>query len=323
MSDILKGLTSGGWSGIFAWVTPFAISVSLFWIFVYFPMRDPPLSSMLWSLPVAQLSVTLFGVATVLGVVVSAASTPLYRLLEGYAWPSLLRTWRAAAHRRKKAVLADTVKNGKLVGWELGLLLEKLARYPASDNEVVPTRLGNAIRAFETYGSERFGLDAQTLWSELCAVVPEYLQKDMDQARAIVDFFISTFYASALSSLLALACGFAQPDKPAAFVFSIVALLVCWGAYEMAVRSCAYWRATNQALVNLGRSPLARSLGLALPQTLAEEKEMWIHLTSYVYYGVNETGQEIDQFRRFDPDPAADKDAHRASNNANDESSIL
>jgi len=319
MSDILKGLTSGGWSGIFAWVTPFAIATALFWFLVYFPMRDPPLSHLLWPLPAAQLSVVLFGIAAVAGLLASACSTPLYRLLEGYAWPAALRSPRAAAHRRKKEALTNRVKDGELKGWELGLLLEKLARYPSDDDQVVPTRLGNAIRSFETYGSARFNLDAQTLWSELCSVVPEYLQKDIDQARAIVDFFVSAFYASLLFGVLALACGISEPDKIPAFIFAGLALLACWGAYEMAVRGCSYWRATNQALVNLGRSPLARSLGLALPQTLADEKEMWSCVTSYIYYGVAETGEKIDRFRRHDPEPPTESGTIRNANEPGDD----
>src|SRR6266404_3618486 len=227
MSDILKGLTSGGWSGIFAWVTPFAIATALFWFFVYFPMRNPPLSNLLWPLSGAHLGALLFGVAAVTGLLASASSTTLYRVLEGYAWPAALRQFRAAAHRRKKTALAKKANDGGLKGWELGLLLEKLARYPSEDDQVVPTRLGNAIRSFETYGSVRFNLDSQTLWSELCSVVPEYLQKDMDQARAIVDFFVSTFYASVLSGSLALACAISEPGKAAAFAFAALALLVC------------------------------------------------------------------------------------------------
>jgi hypothetical protein len=314
MSDILKGLTSGGWSGIFAWVTPFAVATALFWFFVYFPMRDPPLSNLLWPLPSAQISVALFGIAAVTGLLASASSTPLYRLLEGYAWPAALRDNRAAAHRSKKAALAKKVNSGGLQGVELGLLLEKFARYPYDDSQVAPTRLGNAIRSFETYGSARFNLDAQTLWSELCSVVPEYLQKDIDQARAIVDFFVSAFYASLLFGVLALACGISEPAKIAAFIFAVLALLACWGTYEMAVRSCSYWRATNQALVNLGRSPLARSLGLALPRTLADEKEMWSYLTSYVYYGVAGTGEKLDRFRRTDPEPPVPASTGRSAN---------
>jgi hypothetical protein len=314
MSDILKGLTSGGWSGVFAWVTPFAITITLFWFFVSFPMRAPPLSSLLWPLPGAQLSAALFGIAAVAGLLASASSTPLYRLLEGYAWPAALRDIRATAHRTKKAALAKKVNDGGLQGVELGLLLEKFARYPYEDNQVAPTRLGNAIRSFETYGSARFNLDAQTLWSELCSVVPEYLQKDVDQARAIVDFFVSAFYASLLFGVLALACGISEPAKIAAFIFAVLALLACWGAYEMAVRSCSYWRATNQALVNLGRSPLARSLGLTLPQTLADEKEMWSYVTSYVYYGVAATGEKIDRFRKRDPEPPIASSTNRNAN---------
>jgi hypothetical protein len=304
VSDILKGLTSGGWSGIVAWVMPFAVFTALFWFFVYFPMRDPPLSGLLWPLDAAELSVCLFAIAAVTGMIASASSTPLYRLLEGYTWPVALREYRKKVYCRRKEALSKKADSG-IEGLELNLLLEKLQRFPSDDEQVAPTRLGNAIRAFETYGDTRFNLNAQTLWSELCSVVPEYLQKDMDQARAIVDFFVSSFYASVLFGALSLACGISQPDKMAAFVFTAMAFLTCWGAYEMAVISCSYWRATNQALVNIGRPALAKSLGLILPKTIAEEKQMWTYVTSYVFWGESTTGQKIDPYRRDDREPPA------------------
>lgn len=296
MSDLLKGLSAGSWGGFFAWVAPNAIAVALLWLFIYSPLADPPFAQQLRHLQPAELSVVLLSVAAVIGVIASASSTPLYRFLEGYAWPSSLRRWRAERHLRKKKNILIQVDKAK-AGWEKGLLLEKLARYPVSDAQVVPTRFGNAIRAFETYGKSRFNLDSQTLWSELCAVAPKSVQKDMDAARAIVDFFVSFFYGSLALSIIALIAAPYEADAIQARVFAALSLAVAWGCYEMAVRSCAYWRATVQALVNLGRVDLAKALGLELPATLAAEKEMWGNVTSYVYYGEAETGGLLDAFR--------------------------
>ncbi len=53
------------------------------------------------------------------------------------------------------------------------LLNEQLHRYPLDDRQVIPTRLGNAIRQFEEYGYDRYRLDSQVLWHELNAAVPD------------------------------------------------------------------------------------------------------------------------------------------------------
>ena len=302
MSDLLKGLTAGGWGGLFAWIAPNAISVALFWIFVYEPATDVPLRHLFTSLEPAELCIALFAIAATFGVVASAASTPLYRLLEGYAWPRRLRRYRAAIHVKRKHAIklrADAAPKG----WEKGLQLEKLARYPLDDTQVVPTRLGNSIRAFETYGKTRFNLDSQTLWSELCSVVPKYLQSELDQSRAIVDFFVALFYACVTAALLSIAMGISDMTATRNFVFGALMLLASWGAYEMAVRSCAYWRATVQALVDLGRIDLAKRLGLELPATLSKEREMWGYVTAYVYYSDATTGEKLDAFRAGKPAP--------------------
>src|SRR5216684_4924747 len=102
MSDLLKGLSAGSWGGFFAWVAPNAIAVGLLWLLIYSPLVDPPFGQQLKNLQPAELSVALLSVAAVLGVIASASSSPLYRLLEGYAWPSILRRWRAERHVREK-----------------------------------------------------------------------------------------------------------------------------------------------------------------------------------------------------------------------------
>lgn len=71
-------------------------------------------------------------------------------------------------------------------------------------------------------------------------------------------------------------------------------------SYRMANIASRSWSATVQALVNMGRKPLAELLGLALPATLAEEQEMWEAVVGYVFYGAAdgaEYGSQIDKFR--------------------------
>lgn len=83
-------------------------------------------------------------------------------------------------------------------------LQERLSRYPVDDEQVAPTRLGNAIRRLEEYGYDRYQLDSQTLWYELTAAAPKPLSRQVDTARAGVDFFVCLLYGQLLVAVAAL-----------------------------------------------------------------------------------------------------------------------
>ena len=297
MTDLLKGLTGGWGLSLHVWMFPCALFVGALWIFVYPEVSDLEVMANIKDLSTTEKGGVSGVIVVFLGLVLMSLSTPLYRLLEGYSWPNRLKEWGVKRHSKKKQALKNTPEGE---GWERGLLLEKLSRFPLDDRQIAPTRLGNAIRAFETYGKTRFNLDSQTMWSELCTVAPKYLQTELNQARAGVDYFVALFYLSTLFGVLALLAMTQTVGINWALVISIVAAftsMLFW--YRMAVLSSSYWSATVQALVNLGRKNLADSMGLQIPKTIDEERDMWAAVTKFVYYGHRDTtGGELDKFNK-------------------------
>lgn len=297
MADLLKSLTKGWGLPLYVWMFPCALFVGAFWLFIYPEVQGLDILGDFAALTTAEKGGLTGAVVVFLGLTMMSLSTPLYRLLEGYSWPKCLRDLGVECQREKKKALKEA-QEGE--GWERGLLLEKLSRFPLDDKQIVPTRLGNAIRAFETYGKTRFNLDSQTMWSELCAVVPEYLQKELDLSRAGVDIFIALYYSSALFGLMAFLALFHTGWSNLPLWISgiaAIALMVFW--YQMAVVASRYWSATVQALVNLGRKDLAESMGLELPKKIDKEREMWGVVTKFVFYGhAKTTGSKLDKFRK-------------------------
>ena len=294
MTDLLKGLTGGGWAAVYAWIFPSALAVGLFWLFVY-PQIDGPLRDHFEKLSGVQQGGVFLTLACVLGLILNAISTPLYRVLEGYAWPSALRRRGVGRQRAIKKQLEKEVRGQ---GWEAGLQLERLARFPIDDEQVAPSRLGNALRAFETYGKTRFNLDSQTLWNELCTVVPKYLQDELDRSRSGVDFFVALFYLSAVFGIATIGFGLAEHAKTGILILAVPAFasMVLW--YQMAVVSTSYWKTNVQALVNLGRKKLAEEMGLQIPDSIDDEREMWGLLTDFVYCANDASAKELDKFRK-------------------------
>jgi hypothetical protein len=281
MTNILAGLTSGARTFLVGWVFPSVITVALFAFLVLPSLDHLPVLEDLADLAAGTRTLTLAASAITLAVVLSALQTPLYRLLEGYSWPRWLQESRQSKQLDEKRRLKEAADDKK--GLDRSLLLERYRRYPVDDDQVAPTRLGNAIRAFETYAYNRFRLDSQSLWYELTAAVADHVRATVDNARAAVDFFVGLLYLFLLLGIVSVSAAlFGQQDvvKLAAVGTAALCLTPVW--YHLAVTATDEWSASVQALVNVGRKPLAEALGLELPAKLAKERHMWRVVNEFV-----------------------------------------
>jgi hypothetical protein len=309
VADILKAITGAATTFVTAWVLPAAIFVGAFVVFVFPAVPDLPIARDIAHLNDTDRGVAIALLPIALGILMSAVSTQFYRLLEGYSWPRPLqdlgiRLQRSKKNRisKRKAAAERTAKaRPNEPAWRVSLYHEKLQRFP-EDSEIAPTGLANAIRAFETYGSSRFGLDSQTFWTELGTVVPEALQKELERSRASVDFLVGLVYLTLVFALTALVPGLTGVGTTAKYRLSLTVmgavagiLVAVW--YVMAIWSCSYWKSTVRALVNVGRKPLATALGLTLPPTAEAEKEMWQLITGLIFYGYHPAYAKLDRFR--------------------------
>lgn len=292
MSDIVKAL----WGKLYAWALPAAMALGAAWFLVY---RNAPFLHFKTGLESSEKLWVFLGLTAALAFTMNACSMQLYRILEGYLlWPQWLQCIavkrQLCIKRRLQGQLAGT-------GWRRGLALERLAQYPFDDNQVTPTRFGNALRAFETYGKTRYNLDSQTLWYELCAVAPKGLQTAIDDARSSVDFFIATTYLSFLLGASGLACAIYQWGPLQLVFVSIISLALSPVCHWLAIRTTGEWAVAVQALVNVSRLPLAEALGVEVPSSLAEEKTMWGLVTKYTYFAQPGDGAALDRYKKAAP----------------------
>jgi hypothetical protein len=250
MSEILKNL----WGKLYAWAFPTALVLGAYCLLV-FPRTRAKLD-WLEHASDTEKGVIFAAAVAVVAFCLNAFSTALYRILEGYLlWPGWLQRRGADTQRRRKKRLEDATSGAS--GWQRGLALEKLALYPQRDEQIVPTRFGNALRSFETYGKTRFNLDSQTLWYELYAGAPKYLQGEIKEARSSVDFFVALIYLNAALSLVCFATAALQRLDLAILTVGIATLAMAFFCHWLAVRATAEWGYTVQSLATEG-FPLAR-----------------------------------------------------------------
>ena len=108
---------------------------------------------------------------------------PALRLLEGY-WPrpfrrlrfGLVRLLRKRLHKKEdrwqKLADVESQKQTAEQQSEYALLDAELAHYPVDPRRLMPTRLGNILRAAEEYPQVRYGLAMSVCWPRLWLVIP-------------------------------------------------------------------------------------------------------------------------------------------------------
>jgi hypothetical protein len=182
-------------------------------------------------------------------------------------------------------------------------VLTTVTAYPARAEWIRATRLGNRIRAFETDGVHRYGLDPLALWYELLVTAPGGLAENIQAARQGVELWVGTWSAAVLLTVASLATEiFASIARSGhglitPIVVAVVGSLAASAAYRGATAATEEWRYAVNALVNLGRWPLARGYGLNIPPSLEEEKLMWEALRGYIMYGTEAYANRLDEYR--------------------------
>ncbi|MEV7243142.1 hypothetical protein AB0N92_18115 [Streptomyces sp. NPDC093248] len=278
MGDIAKGVLGGGWALLVGWILPTALNLAVFTLVIAPSLHRPATLDRLWPASGGSTALLLLIAAVLFGLVLNSLQTPLYRFLEGYTlWPTAVyeRGCRLQQVQRRKT--ADRLADPSLTSpIRRALLREKLNRYPMSDTQITPTRLGNAIRRFEEYGYDRYRLDTQVLWNELTSSAPEPTSRQVITARTNVDFFVALLYGHTAVAIAAFASlPAAQADRPLLTFTGICLIILAPVWYRAAVAATDEWAAAVRALVNLGRKPLAEALGLSLPKSLEDERRMW------------------------------------------------
>ncbi len=224
---------------------------------------------------------------TLAAFLLQAFSRPLVQLYEGY-WPPTWRKeylqltglpkqyeeWREA---RREAAIADDRPTYALIQDRL------YHHYPSRVERLLPTRLGNVVRAAEDYSTTAYGMDAPFWWPRLAPILPDEIQNAMQDALTPMLMLLNL---SALATSLTLAgpIYLAVAGKwLAALVVLLLGALMTWLSYEAAVRQARGYGQTIRAAVDLHRFDLLKALHVALPADPAAERQVWGQLAAWLY----------------------------------------
>jgi hypothetical protein len=245
----------------------------------------------------------LGAVALIAALALSGLSYYITRIYEGYPlanarkWPLLGRLCRGAIAlqaRRYDRLLAIREDKSRLPS-ERGLAAARLDKsYPHKREALLPTRVGNAIRAFEQHSNVRWGLDGVTVWPRIEALL------GVDEREPLVDAKIS-FYVFLNASVGAFVVGVClaidkavnAPGTAWEWALYATPFLAGYVLYRAAIGPAVEWGDSVRASIDLHRLDLYEKLGVRAPTSFSDERQLAVRVNKALLFGHPLLGDDL------------------------------
>jgi hypothetical protein len=179
---------------------------------------------------------------------------------------------------------------GQLEQDRLAIYQEWSVAFPARLSWVKPTRLGNHLRAAETYPSLRYNLDAAVIWPRLREALPDKFAGRLGEAKTNMDLMLVLTTLALVFGIVWGGVFLAVPDASLAlykWVAAPISFLVSMGiarvAYLNAAQSALSYGELLKTAFDLYRWEALKALHLDPPPDLEGEKELWGEIGGLLY----------------------------------------
>jgi hypothetical protein len=234
--------------------------------------------------PLNQLILGLLAIA-VSAAIVQRLELAVLRCLEGYWLPLLnpLRRWLVGRietgynnAKQERQQLFD--RYASLTSEEMDKLVRldwQRKQTPKQSDRLMPTRLGNILRAAERRPLEKYGLETVICFPRLWLLLPAEVKAELSEARSRLNSMVRIW----MWSVLFLGWGY----------YSLWAIAVglgaAWLAYGWMLDAAAVYGDLLESVFDLYRTLLYKSLRLPLPKNPTEELLSGKALTDYLWRG--------------------------------------
>ena len=241
---------------------------------------------------------TLLALSSALGgVLLLALNREVIRLMEGYPYRRLngYQRWRY----RRLSSLTDTIRTERETlkkqkkelsperRDELEKAVSKLATYfPDEEKWVLPTALGNTIRAFEIYPRVMYGLDAIEGWGRLLGVVPTDYRQQINAAKTQMDFWVNLWLLALIFLPEYAAFAIYYGEGLRVLWAALAAVVVAFFAASRAKSAAVQWGDLVKASFDLFLPELWNKLGFTPAEFADKERATWETFGWAIHYRV-------------------------------------
>ena len=261
------------------------ISINIFYIFPnIWPNSD-------WSFTNYSLNI-MFAIITIMfSNLYYAFNFTIIRILEGYfGWDSpILKPLKQIKVLEKKKLYNNLLRQkayymNSIIGKNAVQYLDTY--FPNNKDSILPTRLGNAIKAFEDYPSLRYGIDSVALWPRLAPILVEnkYIEF-VSQQKSSFDFLINLMIATIICSFeLVYLCIYLNKILFCIFIL-IASFLSIKFLYFGIINGAVQWGFSVRVAFDLYRKDLWTLLRLKSVNTFSDEINRWKEISNLISSG--------------------------------------
>jgi hypothetical protein len=241
----------------------------------------------------AVLAVGYFTISWFFAVVLASQWRNVVRLFEGYPlwrWAYLDR----AGKQWHAAVSHHLGQDPSQRNWYL-----EYSRYPAP-RDVLPTRLGNVLRAAERYPEQRYGAEMILIWPRLYQVLPREAIDDVESARSTMEFLlVLSLWFGGFGVGAPLMIVFFEGDPLTAAVSVAVGAGGAYAAYLSAIAAASEYGEQLRSIFDVYRLDLLRRLSLPAVRDITDERRLWQALGALI-------GRRVLPDWKYEERPASD-----------------
>lgn len=268
-------LFGGAWVMLVAWTVGIGEALNAW--------TELPALTQAWLSAAGLLGITLFAYLC------DNLAYGLVRWYEGY-WPEslswLIRRCVRSARRRWQRLnerMDRALQKGQASRYNR-LYARLYTAYPREEALLMPTRLGNVLRAAEEYSWLAYNLDAPTIWPRLVQVLPSEFASQLEGASMPL---ISMLFCATLSGVFAVTGGAWALFGGERWLLALAVLLggiaLSVACYESAAQRAGEYGTLIRAAFDLYRHKLLKEIGLNVPKSLAQERQLWAQLGDWWY----------------------------------------
>jgi hypothetical protein len=244
-----------------------------------------------------------------LGIVIHPIQFAIVQFFEGY-WgtrsiPQAIRYQRIFRYQRLCEKYNQDVESviNKLAEWEeagfsttLSIRARLLSKqdeadrarssFPATLDEVMPTRLGNVLRRAESQAGSQYGIKALQAVPHLLLIAPANHIDYVNDQRSQLDLAVRMIFISLVATATTII--FLWPDG-AWVLIALIPYALAYLSYRGSVVAAGHYGSALETLINLNRFALYQQLHLHLPASTKEEKETNTKLVDLLGYAPKTT----------------------------------
>jgi hypothetical protein len=283
----------------------------------------------------------------ILSILLMSFNRPLIRLLEGYGNSNPLRIFLARQQEEFKAKAephlqaVNNVLGARRRGIQESETFSELSvwyavrDFPEELDLVLPTRLGNVMRAYERYPDVVYGIEAIALWPRLFMIIPEESRERIRESEGLFIFCVNMLLGSFLilitSTVMLIMsyyyqglAGLTNGLSWATMAVLISAVFFAWYSWWVLPDAARQRGEQVKSTFDIYRGQLAEALGFDLPKTEAEERRMWRLVSRRMLLRVSEDRlsgypKSLDDFREKDDSSASNSNISARNQRVNNE----